>query len=111
MPQREWRTGVLSSPSPSANLVGRPGADAGSYLKGHTRHALGAGLRPRRSLDEEPRCLLTFWGRSMSALSVVFAVGELSSDPRFLPAAIVGGVVAFFILAIVVAWLTTRYIP
>jgi uncharacterized membrane protein YqiK len=47
----------------------------------------------------------------MFMLPGVFAVSDLFNDPRWLPVTIVGGVVLFFALAIIVAWLTMRYIP
>jgi len=47
----------------------------------------------------------------MSLISFVLAGGELSSDSRWLPVAIAGGIVLSMVLVVLVAWLTTRYIP
>jgi uncharacterized membrane protein YqiK len=47
----------------------------------------------------------------MFMLSGVFALSDLFGDPRWLPVTIVGGIVLFFVLAVIVAWLTMRYIP
>jgi uncharacterized membrane protein YqiK len=47
----------------------------------------------------------------MSRLLIASALSELSSDPRFVPMAIAAGVAVLLFLGLVVAWLTTRYIP
>jgi uncharacterized membrane protein YqiK len=47
----------------------------------------------------------------MYPMSILFTLGELSADPRMLPLAIAGGIVALLLLGLVLAWLTTRYIP
>jgi uncharacterized membrane protein YqiK len=47
----------------------------------------------------------------MFMLSGVFALGDLLGDPRWMPVTIVGGILLFFVLTVIVAWLTMRYIP
>jgi uncharacterized membrane protein YqiK len=43
--------------------------------------------------------------------SLVFAIGELFQDSRWLPAEIAGGIALCFVVVALLAWLTTRYIP